>query len=268
MLGKLLKYDFRHLFRLFLPFSLAATLAAVGGGALFRVLPLFKKAPVAEIACYLGIFACGLILVVFPVAITLACVFRYYRNFFTDEGYLTFTLPVTRTMNLVSKVLASFITILCGYAVWIVEAALVVFVAKGTAPFEELFEFVASALKMLAALGELPLWITMAVMGLLAALLSMLMNINVGFFSVTLGALAAKKHRLLLAFAIYYGISTLFGGVFEVGTLTYVFYFPEAQALLETPLVVLGIVSIISLLASVGFFLWNRFLIQKHLNLA
>ena len=51
-----------------------------------------------------GFLLCSVLSLFTACAVTLIFVFiRYYKNFFTDEGYLTFTLPVKRSTLLNAK---------------------------------------------------------------------------------------------------------------------------------------------------------------------
>lgn len=129
MLGKLFKHDFAALSRVLVPLHLAALgvalLAAVCGfagsglgegsrqaaGSAGSLLGLF--ASFAYAAFGFGLFLlCTLTLATFFVV-----VHRFYRNLFTDEGYLTLTLPVTANQIVLSKTLAGALWLLIDFLV-------------------------------------------------------------------------------------------------------------------------------------------------------
>lgn len=61
----------------------------------------------AEILAFFSILAYILALAAFSFCITLCTAIRFYKNFFTDEGYLMFTLPVKTSELLFSKLLVA-----------------------------------------------------------------------------------------------------------------------------------------------------------------
>ncbi|WP_080797607.1 ABC-2 transporter permease [Arabiibacter massiliensis] len=129
MLGKLFKHDMAALSRVLVPLHLAAlgvaVLAAVCGlagnglgeaarqatGVGGEMLSLF--AGFAYVAFGFSLFLlCTLTLATFFVV-----AHRFYRNLFTDEGYLTFTLPVTANQIVLSKTLSGALWLLIDFLV-------------------------------------------------------------------------------------------------------------------------------------------------------
>lgn len=125
MLRKLLKHDFLALLRVVGPalaalvlFGLLAIAAGFGLGHVRDVFPGNDYGNASEnlayavltIVCVLSVVAESLC----STVVLFAVVYRFYTNLFTDEGYLSFTLPVTSGAHLLSKV-ASGVTCL-GFA--------------------------------------------------------------------------------------------------------------------------------------------------------
>ena len=111
MFVKVLKHDFKFMFK-YWPIAAASTLLLTAiGSACMILLKLLEKEQsnflrvVGTLGLILSIAALGIIALFSTI---MACV-RYYKNFFTDEGYLTFTLPVKKTDLLLSKVVSSVI---------------------------------------------------------------------------------------------------------------------------------------------------------------
>ena len=105
MLGKLLKHDFKALFR---NYGLLF-IALFGVTFLYKLYLLLPRNIVLE-------FTNGLMGVLYVVVI-LGCLFgtvvinivRFYKNLVTDEGYLTFTLPVSSKQIIASKLISTLV---------------------------------------------------------------------------------------------------------------------------------------------------------------
>ena len=128
MLGKVLKYDLKALCRYLVP------LYAVifGLGIMTKLLSFFEKVSIINII--LGLMIVALIFAV-TFSFVLTGIFNikhYLDNLFKDEGYLTHTLPVKRGTLLLSKVLASFITIVITFLVVIIRQLTKVVISRET----------------------------------------------------------------------------------------------------------------------------------------
>ena len=100
MLRKVLKYDLGAIFKLWLIMSITSLLLGALGGVALRVI----MTPNPDLGAthfdgwdsiatmFLGISVIGII--AYMIITFIFVIYRYYQNFFTDEGYLTFTLPV------------------------------------------------------------------------------------------------------------------------------------------------------------------------------
>ena len=102
MLGKLFKYDMKQISRIMLPLVLLTFGTTLFGTAALKtvnevVVPL--ESGVAQnvllSSLYMVFGISVFVLCAFAVMAILFTVARFYKNLFTDEGYLTFTLPVT-----------------------------------------------------------------------------------------------------------------------------------------------------------------------------
>ena len=112
MLRKLLKYDMMSVWKGgwgVLPIMAACTVIASLAANLLNAdssnyadHTSYALAIIVFFVCVFGIVACGVIIgnLVFV---------RFYKNFYTDEGYLTFTLPASRKILLFSKTLNTLI---------------------------------------------------------------------------------------------------------------------------------------------------------------
>lgn len=96
MFAKLLKMEFRSTWNVLGILCLSLVGAGLLGGVAIRYL-VGASAPKEwlEVLCTLAITAAVLFFIVCGVAALIVQIVRFYRSRFTDEGYLTFTLPVT-----------------------------------------------------------------------------------------------------------------------------------------------------------------------------
>ncbi len=108
MLGKLLKHEFRATARMMLPM-----LAVLLGLNLLADASMLLAEHTREgflaflMALIVGLFFVGVIVAVVMTLVVLTL--RFYRNFFGDEGYVTFTLPATVHEQLWAKLLAALV---------------------------------------------------------------------------------------------------------------------------------------------------------------
>ena len=131
MFGKSLKYEFKAIARRVVPLFITVLVLSVILGIGFiidgRLLPdatADGEASVGEAIMNLaqGIFMTGLFIMIFVAGITVfvMTIQRFYQSFFTDEGYLTFTLPVTVNCHIMTKIVSMILWNLMGTVVTLV----------------------------------------------------------------------------------------------------------------------------------------------------
>lgn len=212
MLKKLMKYDFKALFRFLLP-ALAvlfflSVLCAVAQWYSMRVNVEDKEFDTA----YNGLLIVGIVYALCACGVAGICFFNtvshYQKNLFSDEGYLTLTLPATPEEQVFSKVLSGFITVL----LTIVALALSTLVAdlpcllKGERS-DGIFTYALNVLDMLfvysfdlrgvnhtVALVELAIF----------ALLSLLFQLQVIDACICIGQTRTSKNRTMAAVRVFF----------------------------------------------------------------
>lgn len=215
MFGKLLKYDFRAIGRVWWIIAVSVVGISFVGSLAFRF--LFEFAETEETAGLFVVFAilslmvCAVALAA-SVFVTLILVYlRFYKNLFTDEGYLTFTLPVTRSDLLRSKTVNAVIWTVLHTLLLGVCALIFLLIAPPAEEGEGLLSFAA-----FEALGtglaeiwaECGAWAVLyGVEILLIALCSVLYSVSLVHFCITVGSVIAKKMKLLAAIGIYYAVN-------------------------------------------------------------
>ena len=217
MLKKLMKHDFRALSRTLFPLQigilgggLVATLltavtirigentSSTGGSALLRQLVIGVSAT-ASILIGIAIMASALV--------TLLLIgYHFYRSFLADEGYLTFTLPVSTSKLIWSKLLTGMIwTVINAFVVMV---TLLIFSVFGTTSssivntevLQAFRAFFTDILPQAAQYVNVPLMsVEVVVIGVLALAAQMLQI----YFAIVVGGQVAKKHRILAAIGMY-----------------------------------------------------------------
>ncbi len=204
MFAKLLKYDFRATWGLLGVLSVIALGVGALGSVVIRQL---EREPEGFFLAMLIISLIGVFfyLVGYSLAAMLLLVGRFYKSRFTDEGYMTFTLPVSNHQILLS----GFLNFALGWLACIIITG----IAFGILVFfgvEELdgqrWEFVKMCFDSLPKfLGEVG--VGNVLMFLLMFLTGLISEVFTIMLSITIGAIIAKRHKILVAVAVYYGIS-------------------------------------------------------------
>ena len=104
MIKKLFKHELASYMRTWLPIQLIV----LGIALLGRFVQFFE----ADTTAYGIIFGSSVTVYVLSVIVSLVltsivCIVRFYKNLFTGEGYLSFTLPVTPAQHILIKMFAS-----------------------------------------------------------------------------------------------------------------------------------------------------------------
>lgn len=188
-------------------------------------------------------------------------VYRFYKRCFTDEGYLTFTLPVTTHQILLSSFLNTIIGELIMLVAVCLSVAIAVLLFLAAFPENLIWADISVGLKeafsqMWASLAEhIDVLASMTVTGIIGALSELI----VLMLAVTIGALIAKKHKILAAVGVYYGI-----GIVQ----SFVFTFVNLSVWdKHTVLGFFSLTSLTSLVIGIGGYFLMHYLVDKKLNL-
>lgn len=212
MFTKLLKQEWRATRGILGLLCLVSLIAAVlGGGSMRFLVGMSQETEEME-----GIIVlCAMILACAIIAIAVCCaasvflmIWRFYRSRFTDEGYLTFTLPVSTHQNLLSGLVNSTVcVILTALTAMICMAALLMLGFSGMKEFwAELWKEFPQLLEMLREAFGAEEWKLLGMM-LLNLAVSLVGGLVIQMLAVTIGSMIARKHKLLAAVGTYFGIS-------------------------------------------------------------
>ena len=280
MFAKLLKKELRSTLTTMWVISLAVFGASLVGAVLLRILTNYSyqmrnsDSVLVMLPAVLGIAfgAVILALVVYGVGGSLFILYRFYQNKFTDEGYLTFTLPVNAHQHLLS----SWLAITIGNVMIAVTLGISVFciVMFGTAQqglwnmdmlnelvnvwpviFRNFWDVITESA------GSVAVWYY------LAQLMQLLTSPLISIASIVIGAAVAKKHKILAAIGFNYLINTVSNTAITLITsiLAVITNFNKSS---ETMLEVSFILQPVCYIAlAVGAYFLSVHLMSKKLNL-
>lgn len=274
MLKKLLKHELQATGRYMWIVYLAMVLLSVGGFVLTRVLCkdllILEDKPILTFILVFGLIIWFVALCAAALLTIIMNVYRFYKNFLTDEGYLMFTLPVSVHQLLWSKILVA--------ALWTSITTLLVFAGLSLGLYN-LFSGIA-ALDPAFAVGDVFGALEMNIpLTVIIMLLVMIVGSAVGplqFYCVMSIGYGFTKNKALWSIVIYFAIQaglSVISGAFNVvnmlmNTETLV---SEAMYSLSFAqqwyLMMLGSMAV-SLLMGAVYYLVTAWNLRKRLNLA
>lgn len=276
MFAKLLKYEWKASAGLLGILSAAALGVGLAGGVGLRYVFVAaetvsddpSRGAVMLPLMFLVMFMM-LALVAYMIATQIILLSRFYKSRFTDEGYLTFTLPVSTTQNYLSALTNILIWEAISGLVMIVAMTLLVGIGISGVPELagglELTEITRSYEELFAMEGYVQY-----------QLLSMVLSV-VSFFAtpvtimacITLGAVLAKRHKILAALGLYYGVSMVVGMATSVSSAVVMVEELEAASTLYSgpAMLAVGVQIVVQLVLCVGGSVLSVWLMDKKLNL-
>ena len=217
MLRKLMKYDLRAIFKYWWIVAVSSLgLSVVGGVSLSYLSTTIapeavnsEPAVLPLILSILGMIASVLGISGFFLATEIFVYIRFYQGFFSDEGYLTFTLPVKRRDLLNSRLFSALITSATKLAVVIVD----IFILLGIGLNSELFnEQNWNALRQALSLAanQLGFYLVIYIIEAIAILLALSIASTLMIFAcISFAAVVVKKHKIFAAIGMYYLVTAV-----------------------------------------------------------
>ncbi len=261
MFTKLLKHEFRAVGRSIGPLSVAALLSSVVGYVIMLIatsnieIESNSALTALSLVLYGGIY---IFLMVYVIGASISLYVRFYRTKFTDEGYLTFTLPASTHQIL----LASIVNMIIWFFIIIVIMIICILFLIAPLIVEVNSNINFSAFEYEAMAPSVP-----EVLAYIFQIVSsMCYSLILPLLSITLGSLYAKKHKLLAAFGIGYGINM---AVSFVSSFLMIFELTSSDLIFETYSISFSmlVTSGISLILGIaGYFLMHH-LIKNKLNI-
>ena len=179
-------------------------------------------------------------------------ILRFYRNLMTDEGYLMFTLPVSTTELIFSKLIVSIVWFLGTFAV----DALGLLLSGTLGGYEDIVRF-----RFAFTFGAVGVVVLVVLCGLALCLMT--------YAAMAIGQ-SFKKNKGLMSVVFFF---VLWIGTRIVLTLIFGAFYGSASAAVNTMTVlqalwtVLGCACVGALAFCAGFFFLTHGMLRKHLNL-
>lgn len=283
MLKKLFKYDWKSFWKVPAAINLFLVLITIIGILSFYS-PVWRTQNnfidvlmVSSMMLYLLTIFAGSIGILVYTAI------RYYKNVYTDEGYLTNTLPVTPRQIILSKMLNGVIWYLITYIVIAVSVFSLTFSALNSYEHINLFVEIKNGLAEASLMFAQEVGISLSgfiVFIIISCIIGSFFSVIMAYSSISLGQLFTK-HKAMGAVIWYIaeyiivqmGTSLLmnvpFGiSLFKSGGITGTMIYPDlyTKPIMYLKPIMIGSL-IITLILSVVFFFISEYMLKKKLNL-
>ncbi|MBE6532350.1 MAG: hypothetical protein E7676_02435 [Ruminococcaceae bacterium] len=200
MLGKLLKYDIRSFYKLWIITAITSLFFSVVGGLCSPYALDYSSSVdqtihtvtligyIISTLCIAGFFALGFIV---PY-------YRFYYNYYTDEGYLTFTLPATKHQHLLSKLIFALIFNLSTALVLALDIIVINLLSHGFDGFG-------------GDVAEFNPWSIVYGAQVLIIVASVIVSgVLLSFFLISFCSKFSKKIQTLIGFFLIYGLFMIF----------------------------------------------------------
>lgn len=280
MLAKLLKYEMKASARTLIPLyigmiavavvtAVQLMLLATDGSKNFEALVMigaYQKASTVSSICFLLQFAFGVALTVMTGIIVVQ---RFNKNLIGDEGYLMFTLPVSHSQLILSKLLAALLwmvidLVVMGLAGIITVLPLATMMGEGVDlmnEFRYLWNYWIS--------GNVPV-LGMVAVNMIAGMVATVLMV---YTAIMIGQMEQfNQHRVAAAVIAFFGLNWVFNAIAALlgrsGSLMMNMLFGIGMGMSDVNFMhMLGISLLWNILQIAVCFLGTRYLMQKKLNL-
>lgn len=198
MLKKLLKYEIKATGRIFLPMYALLIVLALINKFFYSVNVDYLAIPqiltmTAFVAIIVGIFLMTLVVTIQ----------RFNKNLLTDEGYLSFTLPVQAHSHINCKMITTLMWLILSGIVSFISIFIMTINRETIDSFKNFFSLMGSALAIAGIDGYIIFFevIFLCIFGLLSEILSIYAAITIGNMS--------SKHKLLAGIGSYLGMGLI-----------------------------------------------------------
>ena len=261
MLSKLLKKDFRYFYKVWIVGAITSVILSFVCGSCAEY--TFGRAtvdPTVETLASIG-YTVSLMCIILTISAGYIIPFyRFYQNFYTDEGYITFTLPATKNQQLLSKLLFCLTFVVSTSVVLCIDMFVINVLQYGW----DILEHAEFNHWDIVYAAEIAVWVAALMVSL-----TLLMFIIISFVSKF-----SKKAQTIIGVFVFYGAFMLFFmfifGYFSLYGMTGISWsdlIPEQYADLTLALLLLS-VDLLFVTAASALYLAEYRLLDRHLNLA
>ncbi len=215
MLGKLIKHDFKSLSKVLFPAQIAilgaTILGTIGFAFNFNInISDFGSYGVMNLLRIITTLMSALmVLAITAASILVAFIIfqRFYKNLMCDEGYLTFTLPVTTSQILLSKLITAMIWTIISSVVILISVNIFVLFGTNSNGFlntEAYYELGKMLHDVNSVLGARVIWpILEFVLFLIVATAYSILQV---YLAIIIGGIVSQKHKILASIGFYFVI--------------------------------------------------------------
>lgn len=280
MLGKLIKHEWKRLWKVPALLLILLQIIAVGAGLTFLE-PIYEN-DFWGIGLLVGLIWIAFFAAVIGVsfAITIYLALQFYKSMYSDEGYLTHTLPVTGIQLLTAKGLIMTLWSFISSLGIILSILLFGFVAVNCYPQMEwrmLMQEIQEGLKGLLWYLELEeIRLTAFIIpAVLSMLLGLIYNTVLIMGSLTIGQLA-RKHRIPLSFLAGICIHWLVSSVQSIAQMPSLFYgfrrtgnlgITVAEDVYSYMVTSMWVQNVVIAVCTVVLFIFSIYIVRRKLNL-
>lgn len=214
-----------------------------------------------EVVCVILMMTGAMALAVCCAASVFFVIYRFYKRCFTDEGYLTFTLPVTNHQILLSSivncVISEVIVMVTALAAIAIAGAMFLLAINQDIIWADVWTSWESVWQQLrqSLVKNSHQFVLLGFSGIAGAFAELILMM----LAVTVGSLIARKHKILAAVGVYYGIS-----IVQSFLITFVTIQASFEQNVNQLLTMSCLTSVI--LTAAGYFIMH-YLTEKKLNL-
>ncbi len=211
MLKKLLKYDFRAILRYWWIGALSSVVLSLLGGWAISIFNNEKELPeILYVVAGIVMFVVVLGMFAFVAMTTILIFVRFYKNFFSDEGYLTFTLPVKRASLLNSKIISSTVANTMALIVFAIDIAIMLLIGLYYPEmFQDIFDAVRDFISYIVDEGLVGFAMAVSLEGIILFILLSVFSNLFTFICITIASILTKKAKVIVAIGIYYGANSV-----------------------------------------------------------
>ena len=273
MFSKLLKYEWKANAGLLGILSLCALGAGLLGGGVLRALLYMTEKAQQNSAAVLGITGLSsllafiaLALVAYGLGVEFILLLRFYKSRFTDEGYLTFTLPVKTEEIFLSSYAVALLWSLIAAAVIAASVGLAAVLGAGDR-LGEIFQDISG--DYVCVIEGQPGYRCFTALSVLQTVVSVFYSLMMLMTGITMGCVLAKKHKLLASVGLCYGLHMAVGVADSILTMVpaLLMNFGAEQNYYIYSSFTLAISILLQLALTIGGYLLSVHLMQKKLNL-
>ncbi len=253
MLGKLLKYEFKSTARIFLPMYILTIVLSL----ISRIFITFEDTNITlKVIASISTILFGFSLILMLATAFIVVIQRFYKNLLRDEGYLSFTLPVTPCQHIVSKLISASIWLIISFIIFIFSIAIII--------TDKIFiDNIVQFFNDLIANTNIDI-VFLIFESIIIAITSMLVFLLMTYASMAVGQLI-KGHKIIGSIAAYFGFYTAVQIIMAV--LLLIISLINPYIIYDSRSIFISIIIFVQIILITVFFTITNYILTKKLNL-